>query len=124
MKLLWVKILTASIGLVLSTTTWAKSQEIHFATDATQAPLVYLNQEGKVNGFEAELVNAMCEKMPDTQCVLTHQSFDSLIPSLNLRKIDVMFGAITVTEKRAKQVDFTQTLYQNPVGLMSTSQES
>jgi len=92
------------------------AKTIHFATEATYAPLVYLDKDGNISGFEAEVVQALCATLKDTTCALNHQGWDSLIPSLKLGKIDAIFGGLAITEERKNQVAFTKPLYPNSIG--------
>lgn len=83
---------------------------LKFATEATYPPFEYFTPEGKIQGFDIDVMNTVCKKIGAT-CTITHQPFDSLIPSLKLGKFDAIIAAIAITAKRAKQVDFTNPYY-------------
>jgi len=83
---------------------------IKFATEATYPPFEYFTPEGKIQGFDIDVMNAVCKEIGAT-CTITHQPFDSLIPSLKLGKFDAIIAAMAITDKRAKQVDFTNPYY-------------
>ena len=79
---------------------------INFATEATYPPFEFMTPDGKINGFDVEIMDAICQKIEAT-CTVKNQPFDSLIPSLQLGKFDGIYGALNITAERAKQVDFT-----------------
>jgi len=79
---------------------------IHFATEATYPPYAYVNNKGQIIGFDPALSRAICAELK-AKCTITNQPWDSLIPSLKLRKFDVLMGALQITKKRLKQVAFT-----------------
>lgn len=117
MKNIFLKLL---MGVMLVTTTlaYAADKPLSFATDATYPPFESLAPSGQMQGFDVDIIKALCNKM-QTQCTFTNQSFDSLIPSLQLGKFDVIFGAINITDERAKQVDFTNPYYMNSVSMVA-----
>lgn len=76
-------------------------------TEAGYAPFEYLDASGKIVGFDIDLINYLCKEAGIT-CEVKNQSFDSLIPSVKFKKIDMTIAGLTVTAERAKQVAFTQ----------------
>ncbi len=92
---------------------------IKFATEATYPPFVYMNASGKMEGFDAAIVRALCAQIHAT-CTLSNQAWDSLIPSLKLGKYDALFGGMAITATREKQVDFTQAYYHNTVSVIAS----
>jgi len=110
-----------SLCLIVLSLNANAANTIHFATEATYAPLVYLDKNGSISGFEAEIVRALCATLKDTTCELKHQGWDSLIPSLKLGKIDAIFGGLAITEERKNQVAFTKPLYASSVGYIIPS---
>lgn len=92
--------------------TAAEKETIRFATEATYAPFEMFDANNQIVGFDVDLANAMCDKINAT-CTFTHQSFDSLIPSLKFRRFDALMAGIDITPDRQKQVDFTDTYYAN-----------
>lgn len=73
-------------------------------------PFTQINQAGVWEGFEADLSNALCEKMA-VECKMTQTSWEGLIPSLTAGKIDFIVGAFSITEKRKEVVDFSIPYY-------------
>jgi arginine transport system substrate-binding protein len=95
-------------------------QKLTFATEATYPPFESTDAKGRLQGFDIDIVNALCKEM-HAQCTITNQAFDSLIPSLQLGKYSAIIGAMNITEERAKQVDFTQPYYKNTASIVTTA---
>ena len=107
------------MGALLFTTGLAFAQNsLTFATDATYPPFESLAPSGEMQGFDVDIIKALCNKM-QSKCSFVNQSFDSLIPSVQLGKFDAIFGAINITAARAKQVDFTNPYYVNTVSMVA-----
>lgn len=95
----------------------ANPKIIKLATEATYLPYVYIDTAGHVEGFDADIVRALCKQMNAT-CLISNQPWDSLIPSLKLGKFDALFGGITITTARQKEVAFTHPYYTNTVSFI------
>lgn len=95
---------------------------IKFATEATYPPYVYVDASGKVQGFGADIVRALCKQMK-VLCKISNQPWDSLIPSLNLGKFDAIFGGIDITELRKKEVYFTEPYYSNSISFIAAKKK-
>ncbi|WP_434525322.1 arginine ABC transporter substrate-binding protein [Photorhabdus asymbiotica] len=107
-KLLFVTLL----GTVTLSATAMEKETIRFATEATYPPFEFIDANNQIQGFDIDLANALCTKINAT-CTFTNQSFDSLIPSLKFRRFDALAAGIDITPERQKQVDFTDTYYDN-----------
>lgn len=118
MKKLLIFIL-CMVAIATSTNSIAKTKAIKFATEATYPPFEHVTPSGKIQGFDIDVMNALCKEIGAT-CTITNQPFDSLIPSLQLGKFDAVIGAIAITKERAKQVDFTNPYYFDTVSFVKT----
>lgn len=90
----------------------ANARPLILATEATYPPFESVNNQGKMMGFDVDILSAICANLKK-QCQFVNQPWDSLIPGLQLGKYDVIFGAMNITAERQKQVDFTQPYYIN-----------
>ena len=61
-------------------------------------------------GFDIDLANAIGEKLGRKVEIKT-MGFDALIPALKSGQIDLIASAMSATEERKKQVDFTDPYY-------------
>ncbi|CDL79052.1 arginine ABC transporter substrate-binding protein [Xenorhabdus cabanillasii] len=105
-------LLAALLSSITLSATAAEKQTLRFATEATYPPFEFIDENNKIQGFDVDLANAMCKKI-HAECTFTNQAFDSLIPSLKFRRVDVLIAGIDITPDRQKQVDFTDTYYDN-----------
>ncbi|WP_102225664.1 transporter substrate-binding domain-containing protein [Acidimangrovimonas sediminis] len=87
----------------------AQAKDITIATDATFPPFEYYDN-GKLTGFDIELLTALSEKMGD-KIKWTTTDFKSLIPGLVAKRFDMAVSAIYLTAERAKVVDFSDPYY-------------
>jgi polar amino acid transport system substrate-binding protein len=87
---------------------------LRVATDATFMPFEF-QKDGKLTGFDIELVEAVAEKM-GKKVEWTSIDFKGLIPGMLAKRFDMAVSAIYITDERKKVVDFTDTYY--PGGLV------
>ncbi len=85
-----------------------------FATEASYPPFVFMQANGTIGGFGADIIHAICQQMQQS-CQIVSAPWDGLIPSLKLGKYDAMFGGMQITPQRAKVVDFSNTYYADTV---------
>ena len=113
------KFLIIILASLLSGTLFAAPKQesdglLKFATEATYQPFESFTSSGKLEGLDIDLIHALCEKM-QRKCEILNQPWDSLIAGLNLGRFDAIFGAMSITAEREKQVAFTQAYYTNQV---------
>ena len=84
---------------------------VTIGTSADFPPFEYLDDDGNIIGFDIDMTKAILEDLGYTVEV-KDITFDSLIPSLQTGKIDVIAAAMTITDKREEQVDFTEPYYE------------
>lgn len=80
-------------------------------TSADFPPFEYIDDSGNIVGFDVEMITNILEDAGYTVEV-QDISFDSLIPSLQNGKIDVIAAAMTITEARKQQIDFSNPYYE------------
>lgn len=88
----------------------AKDDTIRIGVDATFAPFEFTKPDGSLSGFEIDLGNAICKEI-QKKCEWVPSNFDGLIPSLNVNRIDAVMSSLGVSEKRRKQVLFTDIVW-------------
>ena len=99
------------IGTVaLSGCTQETENKIIVGTSADFPPFEYKNTDGNIIGFDIDLIKKI---LTDEGYNVEVQDigFDSLIPSLQTDKIDVIAAAMTITDERKQQVDFSNPYY-------------
>jgi polar amino acid transport system substrate-binding protein len=72
----------------------------------TFVPWSFPNKDGKLIGFEVDVANKLADDL-GVKLELVPTVWDAIIPSLVAGKYDVIIGGLTITDERAKTVDFT-----------------
>ncbi len=100
------------ISIGLSGCTGPDENTIVVGTSADFAPFEYIDEDtGNIIGFDIEMVKSILQDA-GYKVEVKDIAFDSLIPSLQGGKIDVIAAAMTITESRAEQIDFTDPYYE------------
>lgn len=107
--------LAAALAVLALAAVPAGAQEplkLRLGTEGAYPPFNAVNADGKLEGFDIEIGNALCAEMK-ADCEFTVQDFDGSIPALQAKKFDAIIN-ITITPERLEQVDFTNKYYQTP----------
>lgn len=75
-------------------------------------PNFEFRQKGELVGFEVDLVKEIGQRM-HKEIVFVPLPFASLLPELQLKRIDMIASGMTPTEKKRKHVDFSNIFYRN-----------
>jgi polar amino acid transport system substrate-binding protein len=75
------------------------------------APFEY-NEGGELTGFDVELTEAIVARTDYEFGGFETFEFDSLIPALQDGNIDVIAAAMTITDERDQQIDFSNSYYE------------
>jgi len=83
---------------------------LQIGSDIAYAPIEFY-EEGTQNavGLDVDLANAMAEEL-GVRAEFINGGFDGLIGALNVSRFDVIISAMTITEKRQKEIDFVPYL--------------
>jgi len=98
----------AAFGLALSilTAAAANAETLRIGTEGTYKPWTMADASGKVTGFDADLGNAVCQKI-GADCVWKVQNLETLIPSLAKGRFDMIWSSVSATAARARKIDFS-----------------
>lgn len=74
--------------------------------DANFPPFAYIDKTGQPSGFDVEAMNWIAKEIG---MEVTHQpiEWDGIITSLLTKKIDIIASGMSITEERAKKVNFS-----------------
>jgi len=107
MKKTFALLLALTMLLALSVPAFADGKTtLTMATSPDFPPFEELQSDGSVVGIEVDLLNAICDKL-GLELVIEQMDFDSVLPGVQAGKYDVGVSGISVTEKRQKNVLFT-----------------
>ncbi len=83
-----------------------EAKKIVIGTNAEFAPFEYFNEEGQIDGFDADLVE-MIMTVLGYDFEIISIDFDALLPALESGRIDLAIAAMTITEERLENALFS-----------------
>jgi len=78
------------------------------AVDMGFVPFAYLNQEGKAEGFAVDLADALAKKLGRPGAKIIDVEWSGIFAALFSKKVEYIVAPTNITEKRAKEMDFTE----------------
>lgn len=102
-----ISLLTACGGKGTSLKDIQKAGKLVIATSPDFPPFESLGADGSVEGIEIDLLNIICDKL-GVELAIEQMDFDSVLPGVQAGKYDMGVSGISVTEKRQKNVLFTE----------------
>lgn len=76
-------------------------------------PFLTKQGSGQWVGFEVDLIHYLCKEIK-AKCEIVETAWDGIIPSLNSKKIDVIFNSMAITTEREKTIAFSVPYYYTP----------
>ena len=105
------RILMAAATVALMAAAAPAKADLVFATDAAPyPPFTSQNAAGEWEGWEYDLLQALCAEMNE-KCTLIAIAWDGIIPALLEKKMDGIFGSMSISEERKKQINFSDMYY-------------
>lgn len=83
-----------------------KAGKLTIATSPDFPPFESLNGDGEVNGIEIELLELICQEL-GVELDIQQMDFEAVLPGVQTGKFDMGVSGISITEKRQKNVLFT-----------------
>lgn len=96
----------------------ASAETIKIGTEGAYPPFNSLTADGKLEGFDIDIANALCAQMK-AECEFVVQDWDGIIPALQAGKFDAIVASMSITEERKKQVAFTNKYYTTPLAVVA-----
>jgi ABC-type amino acid transport substrate-binding protein len=84
---------------------------IRVATEAAYPPFESKRDDGTIEGFDIDVVRAAARES-GLEVEFVDQVFDGILPGLARGKYDAAVSSITITEERAREVDFTDPYFE------------
>jgi len=80
-------------------------------TEPTFPPFEFVDESNQIVGFDLDIANELAKRL-GVKVEVVSLPFDSLIPALQQGKIDMVIAGMTITEDRAKVVDFSKPYFE------------
>jgi len=103
-------VLVLLVIVLAATAGWADvmaKDVILVGTESTYPPYEFRDEKNNLKGFDIDLMEAIAARI-GKKIEWIDMPFDSLIPSLLAKKIDIVAAGMSATEERAKKVAFSQ----------------
>jgi len=95
----------------------AQQKTVKIATEGAYAPWNFTGAGGKLEGFEIDLANDLCNRMK-VKCEIVAQDWDGIIPALTAKKYDAIMAGMSITDERKKTIDFAGPYANSPNGFL------
>jgi len=92
----------------------ASAEKLRVGMECTYAPFNFKNANGELMGYDVDVAKGVAGLIgADMEFVC--QKWDGMIPALLANKFDLVIASMSITEKRLKKMDFSDT-YRISVG--------
>jgi octopine/nopaline transport system substrate-binding protein len=88
-------------------------KRIKIGTEGAYPPWNYVDDTGKLVGFEIELAKDLCARM-NAECEIVTHKWRGIIEGLNHGKYDAIMAAMSITEPRKEKVSFSRSYADTP----------
>ena len=95
------------LGLLASGTAGAADGPLHTAVDANFPPHAFTRLDGKLDGFQIDLGEALSKQL-HRPIDIEGGNFAGLIPAMNAGRYDFLLAPVTATRERAENMLFTE----------------
>src|SRR5262245_57279730 len=96
----------------------AQDKVLKIGTEGAYPPFNNLTADGKLEGFDIDIANALCDEMK-VKCEFVTQDWDGIIPALQAGKFDAIIAQMSITEERKQKVDFTNRYTHTPPAIVA-----
>lgn len=85
----------------------AIADTVRMGTEGAYPPYNFINDDGKVAGYDIDVGNLLCE-VAKLDCTWVTNDWDSIIPNLVSGNYDTIAAGMSITAERDEIIDFTQ----------------
>ena len=112
-------LLVSAMGLVLGSSlmtqavageqlaTIKKNGTLNVGLEGTYPPFSFVDQDGKLAGFEVELSEALGKEL-GVKVKLQPTKWDGILAALESKRLDVVVNQVTISDERKKKYDFSE----------------
>lgn len=85
-----------------------KAGTLTMGTNASFPPYEYVDDNGNIVGIDAEIAQAIADKL-GMKLEIKDMEFESLVPAVKAKSIDLALAGMTVTDERKQSVNFSDS---------------
>ena len=85
-----------------------KAETLTMGTNASFPPYEYVDDNGNIVGIDAEIAQAIADKL-GMKLEIKDMEFESLVPAVKAKSIDLALAGMTVTDERKQSVNFSDS---------------
>lgn len=101
----------------------AMSDTIRIGTEGAYAPYNYVDDSGKLAGYEIDLGNALCAEAGLT-CEFVANEWDSIIPNLIAGNYDAIMAGMSITDERLETINFSEEYYPSEPSMYAAASDA
>ncbi|GAA0363463.1 basic amino acid ABC transporter substrate-binding protein [Bacillus horti] len=87
------------------------TQKLVVGTDAAYAPFEYVEPSGDIAGFDIDILSAIAEE-ENLELDFQNTAWEGIFLALQNGERDVLISAVTITEERQQDMDFTDSYFE------------
>ena len=80
---------------------------INVGLEGTYPPFSFVDENGKLAGFEVELSEALAQKL-GVKAKIQPTKWDGILAALESKRLDVVVNQVTISDERKKKYDFSE----------------
>ena len=113
LKIVGAALVGSALAIGAAAAQGKKWDTVKIATEGAYAPWNFTGAGGKLEGFEIDLANDLCNRMK-VKCEIVAQDWDGIIPALQAGKYDAIMAGMSITDERKKVIEFSVTYANSP----------
>ena len=114
-KTVSLAVIASALAIGAAAAQGKKWETVKIATEGAYAPWNFTGAGGKLEGFEIDLANDLCNRIK-VKCEIVAQDWDGIIPALQAGKYDAIMAGMNITDKRLEVINFSQPYAATPHG--------
>jgi octopine/nopaline transport system substrate-binding protein len=117
LRILGAAVVGSALAIGAAAAQGKKWETVKIATEGAYAPWNFTGAGGKLEGFEIDLANDLCNRMK-VKCEIVAQDWDGIIPALQAKKYDAIMAGMSITDERKKVIEFSASYANSPNGFL------
>jgi octopine/nopaline transport system substrate-binding protein len=113
-------VMAAGVAMLATPVQAKEWTKVRVALTGAYEPWNFTLPNGKLDGFEPELLADLCARIK-VECEMGTQDFNGMIPALQIGKFDVLMDSLSITPERQKVIAFSKPYASTPVAFVAAN---